>query len=236
MLKVNEFQFYELAVSIHPLTLVHKDQKYSEIIFDWMTAKTSLQTIFKQRSLEFCFEAANELYASLREVVPDDWDEAVGRLHNDDNAEEPKLGFKAFSIKKAAEKFETILNAELSNSDTYWISPKGTRKTSVLMTSARLELPQSVLQIIPDTAAIEIDEAGRCMLFDNSTAAGFHLFRGTEAVIHAYYEKVVGTQPPKKARNWGAYIKTLNSKHANPQSHRLFASHQRRIPESGFSS
>jgi hypothetical protein len=214
MLRVNEFQLYELAVAVHPITEITETAKYSEVWFSWMTAKTALQTIFKQRALEVCYEAANELYEKLRGIVPDDFTEAVAKVHSDTDTEEPTLGYDVFAIRTAAQKFETILSAELSNSDTYWISPKGTHKTSVLMQAAHLELPSSVLKDIPEVTT-DFNEAGRCLLFDNSTAVGFHLIRATEAVIRRYYESVVGTVPAKKFRNWGAYIKNLRMRGAN---------------------
>lgn len=215
MLRVNEYQLYELAIAVHPLTEIGDGAKYSEVWLTWMNAKTALQEIFKQRALEVCHTAANDLYLKLRQVVPDDFDAVTAKIHTDPDTEEPALGYNVYWIREAAKTFETILSAELSNSDTYWISPKGTHKTSLLLQSARLELPPSVLKQIPDTAAGEMDEAGRCLLFDNSTAAGFHLFRATESVIRKYYEKFVGTAPATKSRNWGAYIKGLRAKRAN---------------------
>lgn len=217
MLRVNEFELYELAIAVHPITEVSDDAKYGQVWLSWMSAKTALQNIFKQRSLEVCFSAANDLYLQLREVVPDDFSEAAGKLHTDQATEEPALGYVLYAIREAAKKFETILSSELSNSDTYWISPKGTHKTSVLMQNARQELPASLLKLVPEEVLKELDEAGRCLLFDNSTAAGFHLFRATEAVIRRYYETVVGHAPPKKARNWGAYIKVLNQHNVSPK-------------------
>ena len=215
MLRVNEFQLYELAIAVHPLTTVSDGVKYSEIWFDWTTAKGALQEIFKQRSLEVCFQAADQLYAALREVVPDDFNEAAAKIPAQLDEEQP-IGWRVYSIREAAKRFETILSAELSNSDTYWISPKGTHKTSVLLQSAHLELPGSVLRDAPE-AVKDFDEAGRCLLFDNSTAVGFHLIRATETVIRKYYEVVVGRPPAKKFRNWGAYIKRLDQCGADPK-------------------
>jgi hypothetical protein len=120
MLRVNEFQLYELATSIHPLTMVDQGAKYSEVWLDWFNAKQALQNLFKQRSLEVCFETANQLYAALKVVVPDDFDEAVSMVPVPDaSLEETSIGWPAYAIKSAAEKFETVIAAELSNSDTY---------------------------------------------------------------------------------------------------------------------
>jgi len=215
MLRVNEFQLYELAVAVHPITIIENDAKYSGVWIGWMNAKAALEELFKQRALEVCFPAAKDLISALRGIVPDDFAEAAAKLPpSDSDTEEEPIGWPIYSIRTAAQRFETILSAELSNSDTYWISPKGTHKTSVLLQSAHLELPASILQDIPD-AASDFDEAGKCLLFDNATAVGFHLVRATEAVIRKYYEVIVGKPPATKFRNWGAYIKGLNKCGAN---------------------
>jgi hypothetical protein len=83
------------------------------------------------------------------------------------------------------------------------------------MQSARQELPATVLKVVPEEALKELDEAGRCLLFDNATAVGFHLFRATETVIREYYRMIVGSVPAKKSRNWGSYIHGLKVKNAS---------------------
>jgi hypothetical protein len=215
VLRVNEFQLYELAVHIHPLTTVDREAKYSEVWFAWFQAKEALQNLFKLRSLEVCFAIANELYAALGNIVPQRFEDALAKVPADQSAEEP-LGWEVQNIKTAAEKFETVIAAELSNSDTYWISPKGTHKTSTLLQFAHLELPPSVIKEIPEVKA-DFDEAGKCLLFDTSTAVAFHLMRATEVVIRKYYKAVTGVEPKDKFRNWGAYIKRLRERGANPK-------------------
>jgi len=206
MLRVNEFQFYELATVIHPLTEASDELKYSDVWFTWSQAATALNQIFQQRALEFCFGTANELYAAIGNVVPHDFDKALEKWEKKGDPE-PELGWGIVQpVRQAASKFETILAAELSNSDTYWISPKGTHKTSMLLKSARSMLPESVAKAIPG-AADDFDEAGRCWLLDAYTATGFHLMRATDAVMRSYYQAAVGVEPKKKFRNWGAYIK-----------------------------
>jgi hypothetical protein len=210
MLKVNEFQLYELANHIHPLTFASHTMKYSDVWFGWFQAREALQNLFKQRALEVCFGVANELYLAIDGVVPRDFDQAINKLPQDADAEQP-IGWIANNVKTAAEKFETVISAELSNSDTYWISPKGTHKTSMLLQYAHQQIPGAALAEIPEVKA-DFDEAGRCLLFDISTATGFHLLRATEAVIRKYYSTITGTMPPVKFRNWGAYIRVLKTK------------------------
>lgn len=210
MLRVNEFQLYELATVIHPLAEVHHELKYSQVWFGWYQAKEALKNLFQQRSLEVCWAAANELYMALGKFVPESFDEAVQKFPAD-AATEPELGWGVNNIKTCAVKFETIISAELSNSDTYWISPKGAYKTSMLLQYAHLSLPAQVLKEVPEVKP-DFDEAGRCLLFDTATATGFHLLRATEAVIRRYYSVVTGTEPPVKFRNWGAYVRVLRGR------------------------
>jgi hypothetical protein len=47
MLKVNEFQLYELAIAVHPLTTVSDDTKYSQIWLDWYNGRLALAGIFQ---------------------------------------------------------------------------------------------------------------------------------------------------------------------------------------------
>src|ERR1700733_5530234 len=184
MQRVNEFQLYELATHIHPLTSLTHEAKYSEVWFSLYQAATALENLFKQRALEVCSGVANELYGAINGVVPRDFDQAISKIPTTEN-EEP-IGWTVNNISTAAQKFETVISAELSNSDTYWISPKGTHKTSMLLQFAHLEIPSTVLAEVPEVPS-DFDEAGKCMLFDTATAAGFHLLRATETVIRKYY-------------------------------------------------
>jgi hypothetical protein len=208
MLRVNEFQFYELAVAIHPLAAANESSKYREVWLDWSNSAQVLNRTFHVRALEFCLEAATDLYGAIGNVVPHDFQAAIDKYGALPDPE-PELGWAAVQpIRQAVLKFETILAAELSNSDTYWISPKGTHKTSMLMRSAHSVLPPYIATRYPSAAA-DFDEAGRCWLFDNFTASGFHLMRATETVIRDYYAVLTGKPPKQKFRSWAIYIDAM---------------------------
>jgi hypothetical protein len=57
----------------------------------------------------------------------------------------------------------------------------------------------------------EVRQAGRCLAFDIPTAAAFHIIRATESVIREYYQLILGSLPKMKMRNWGAYIRNLQT-------------------------
>jgi len=212
--KVSEYHLYELAVAIHPLTEVPDTIAYSAIWNSWFSARGALEKLFQQRQLEFCYDAANKLYAALNAVVPADWLEAYEKIAAlGDPA--PDLGFtERYNVVSAATEFETVLRTELNNADTYFIDPKGTHKTSLLLTDASREIPENILKEAPQVAE-DFRQAGRCLLFDNSTAVGFHLMRAIESVIYAYMKKLTGKDMPIKSRNWGAYIRVLKANDAD---------------------
>jgi hypothetical protein len=214
--KVSEYRLYELACAVHPLTEAASPVKYSAVWLPWFTARSALENLFQQRQLEFCYESANKLYFAINAVVPKEWMDGFDKIDSLGDPE-PDLGFtERYNVVEAAKEFETVLKTELNNADTYFIDPKGSHKTSVLITQAHREIPATVLADVPEIME-DFNQAGRCLLFDNSTAVGFHLMRATETVIYKYLRKLSGKDTPVKSRNWGVYITALKKLDADPK-------------------
>jgi hypothetical protein len=125
--------------------------------------------------------------------------------------EQPLATWQTHQIREAAQQFETVLAAECSVIDTYFVSKKGTHSTADLIEHAHRQIPESIRVKLTDQTKLDFDQAGKCIAFDVPTAAAFHLLRGTEAVIRQYYEQLVPgpKKAPARARNWGVYIKLL---------------------------
>lgn len=72
-------------------------------------------------------------------------------------------------------------------------------------------LPESIKNKMSPNIIEEIRHSGRCLVFDNSTASGFHILRATELVMHEYYLAVRKPKPKPTGRlaNWGAYLVEL---------------------------
>jgi hypothetical protein len=213
--KVSEYHLYELAVAVHPLTEVPDQAKYSEIWWKWITARSALETLYQQRQLEFCNDAANKLYNAINSVIPLKWEDAYDKFINLPTPEPSVMPWEINAAKSSAKEFETVLRTELNNADTYFIDPKGTHKTSVLLTDASREIPASILSEVSREVIEDFNQAGKCLLFDNSTAVGFHLMRAMESVIYAYLKKLTAKDMPIKSRNWGAYIRVLANSNAD---------------------
>jgi hypothetical protein len=102
-----------------------------------------------------------------------------------------------------------VLAAELHSMDTYFVSQIGCYKTCDLIERAHTAFPESVQKVLPEQAKTDFDQAGKCIAYGVSTAAGFHLLRGTEMIIRKYYETLTGKAPKPQMRNWGAYHQVL---------------------------
>jgi hypothetical protein len=51
--------------------------------------------------------------------------------------------------------------------------------------------------------------SGKCIAFELPTAAGFHLHRANESILHRYYDAVTGGNPRPTGRNIGDYLAKL---------------------------
>lgn len=115
------------------------------------------------------------------------------------------------SVVTAAREFEVVFAAELETTDTYYVSEKGIYSTNRLIESAERVFSADVLAELSPQAIFDIQQAGKCLAFDLDTASGFHIVRASETMIHKYYVLVTGGTPKRKDRNWGAYVRNLNS-------------------------
>lgn len=125
------------------------------------------------------------------------------------------VDFKFQQVIDTAKEFEVILSAELQTLATYHPEQKGIYSTPQLIEEAENILPSAVLEKMGSNVVEEIQQSGRCLAFDNSTASGFHILRATEAVLHQYYISVCKPKSKTKLDNWGAYIGALHKLSGN---------------------
>lgn len=112
---------------------------------------------------------------------------------------------EAFQITHNLSEFDTVLKAELSNSDAYFVSGKGGYDTSTLIGNAEAIFSTGLAVLVPN-AIPDIRESGKCLAYELGTAAGFHALRATEAVVRRYWEIVTQNKPHPKQRNLGNYL------------------------------
>lgn len=115
-------------------------------------------------------------------------------------------------LKEVLSEYRTVLEAELAAIDAYYVQQQGAYSTRILIDSAEtaLCLPGEILPLLGEEAKRDLREAGRCLVFQLPTAAGFHVARATETVIRALM--CAAGCPLEGQRNWGAYIRALQER------------------------
>jgi hypothetical protein len=209
MLRVDCYDFFKLGLHVHPLTLLADDAILNDVWISLYLGKNEVFTFFANFPLKTSIAPARVLYQAILEIVPDDFSQV--RFINEATSEQRTLTFtEASSIREAAKELETVLKAELSGWNAYFVSQKGAFSTSDLINSAENMLPDKARELLSPAAMEDVRQAGRCLAFNLGTAACFHIVRATETFIWRYYETLIGKMPPMKMRNWGAYIRALS--------------------------
>jgi hypothetical protein len=83
-----------------------------------------------------------------------------------------------------------VLRYEAASLNAYLIADKRLRVDYLLGEIGRL-FGENVFLVLPDIARYDFAQAGKCIAFEVPTAAAFHILRGTEAVLRAYYSLLV---------------------------------------------
>jgi hypothetical protein len=70
---------------------------------------------------------------------------------------------------------------------------------------------KDIFSKLSEIAKFDFYEAGKCIAFERSTAAAFHVLRGTESTVRDYYEKMVKRNRMKNP-TWGGITSELRKK------------------------
>lgn len=115
---------------------------------------------------------------------------------------------------RLVDEFEETLKHEIDRINAFVTGDKGDKDIEILADRAHEGFSAEVRKHLPDTAIYDFKEAGKCYLFDCYTAMGYHILRGTEAVVLKYLETLTGsawTGTP----GWGQYVQKLEKKSLN---------------------
>jgi hypothetical protein len=203
MLRMNPYGFYNLAARLQFIAGLTAESRYGDVFLPLIGARLELHGLLGNTfvPVRTCRAVAIALIAAITRIIPVDVNNAISQ--NKDATLDPA---DLFMVQDAFRRFETVLKEELSLVNTYSVSQKGAYSTEILIANARGMFPSPVASRLPPQAANDFDQAGRCLAFETSTAAAFHVFRAIEAVMTEYYEYVTGKKKPTKMRNWAVYI------------------------------
>jgi hypothetical protein len=201
MLRIDGFYLYQTGYSIHPLADIQPGKKVSESIVPLFVAENALEALLARSvfSLKTCWTSGQKLL------------EAIRKLTADPERETPLDHYEVYGLTGGVAEFEHILNAELGQANIYLVSKKRGYDTSDLILNGIVlfpgDLPTKVSEAVPD-----VMEGVRCLAFELPTAAGFHLHRANESVLHRYYDAVTNGAARPAGRNIGDYLSALREK------------------------
>jgi hypothetical protein len=213
MKRVNQHQFYQLGLAVHPLTGLGHADKISEVMWQLVQARNWLNWFLSDNVVPLVVSKpyGYTLTNAIDQIIPTDFPSTMPEK------EDEAIGYRGLMISSAAKEFEIVLAAELQSLDTYFVSQKGIYSTPDLIEHADKALDEAVRKTLHEEALNDFRQAGRCLAFDLSTAAGFHAMRATENVLRQYHQVILNAQAPTKLE-MGPCIKDLKDAGADAKT------------------
>ena len=207
--RVNEHRFYELGIRIQRIRTLNPDTLVHDCLFDCWNARNSLQQLLDDPvSLQVCRPVVIKLIESISSFLPEDFSEALNIKKSE------QVGFRAHTIAAASKELDAVLEAECRTLATYAVSQKGAYSTSDLIDRAEIMISEETRTKLDAAVINDIREAGRSLVFDLPTAAGFHILRAVELTMYDLWKRTK-TGQSQKPSNWGKYIEQLKATHVD---------------------
>lgn len=116
-----------------------------------------------------------------------------------------------YGVRHALEVFETVFRAEMRETATYYVPPRGIYSTAALVDAADNSFPKAVLPYVPLKTREDWKAAGRCLAFSLLSASGFHVARAVEGTLEAYWRRFSGAAAAATLNSWHDYLKELDA-------------------------
>ena len=200
MNRIRVYFFYQIGAVLNQLTMLQPGMTVGNALPTLLNAETELNNLLNQTlmPLRTSVQFTTQLIDTIKRVSSrPDRDSALDWMD-------------IHALGSALAQFSNTLNGDTSIADTYVLSPKAGYDTTTLATNGEAlfhaDLGAKVPEALPDVRA-----AAQCLAFELPTAAGFHLHRANESVLHRYYDAVTGGKPRPSGRNIGDYLRELNN-------------------------
>lgn len=197
---------YTVGHQVHAVGTIKNGETYGSILGRVWTAQTALEQFLNGSiyQLRYCFANGQNLLLWIKHIANKAF--STSDLTND-TIEDADLNH----LKAALVLFENNLASEFAQMDSYLVAKKGGYDTRDLIDNGAALFQASLARKVPG-AIRDIKQATRCIAFELPTAAGFHLHRANESVLHAYFDAVRGTinHPKDGNRNMGNYIALMD--------------------------
>ena len=208
MIKYRAFEFYAVAVYLHPVLELPEDADRNVRIKRFTEARLALCTFTGPLIDKFLPSSKKKAEFMMKTI-----DDILFQRLTDIEAQ--MLGNGVNALKKLIKDFETVLDNELEKAPIFCLERIGNLSTDSLLDGAHKGYAEYARSFLSQLCKDEIDEGGRCLAYERATASGFHILRSVEVAIRQYLEKIPGfTMPPLNRQNWGEYIKLLKDNSA----------------------
>lgn len=209
MQKIDGNYLYLVGSQIHPISefKVWGDHPttYQDALYPLVQAETALDTLLHRSvfKLKTSIQAGEKLLSGIRQMIE--------TVHSETNKNAALSPMNVIELTTRLTSFEAVLGAELGMIPLYVVTQKAGFDTATLIESGALCFPVTLFTRV-DEAINDLENATRCLAFELPTAAGFHLHRANESVLHRYWDAVSGAAPRPKTRNMGDYLKQMDDK------------------------
>lgn len=207
MQKVNIYNFYQFGMVLHPLSNLQAGRPFKDYRWSLYNARNWIESFVNGGliPMTICVPVAQKVIEHINFLLP------KGSPEQPTFHEDEIVGFEfLYLLMESVKEFETVLGAELQNSAIYFVSRKGIYETNDLIQKADEMFPSSIRLRFPSKVKLDLREAGKCLAFELSTAAGFHITRAVEGMLVEYLNilcPVDVSEMKDSQRNLGLYIK-----------------------------
>jgi hypothetical protein len=207
------FNFYVFGCDVHPLGEVDENDKVRDNprIIQIMRTVSLMAQYMKGNdfSKKYLPSAGDKLFA-IRKLLNEKY------LEPEDGGAIPEIvgEYWAKRIREEVQQFETILEDELKKLPIFCCDDEaiGNFSVSKLLKGASNGYPEKTRKHLTQSCRDEIDEAGKCLVYERSTSSGFHILRSIELTIRQYLTAIPGfIMPPLNRQNWGEYLDLLKN-------------------------
>jgi hypothetical protein len=200
MKRIDGYYLYQLGLYIHPLAEIQVNSKVPDIISTLYLAENYLEALLNRSvfQLKTSWTCGNKLLTEIKSLT------------STPDRETSLTFYETYNLTSGTTEFEHVLNAELGQMNIYLVSKKRGYDTQDVIHQGIVLFPDDLPTKVPESTA-DINQGTRCIAFELPTAAGFHLHRANEAVLHRYYDSVTNGAPRPAGRNIGDYLAELQT-------------------------
>lgn len=203
------FELAEIFADCRPKLDGH--QKGMDVFFACIRLEGSFKKFeAEQGAFSLTRDSARRVISELSETLTHqfyDGDPKRNKMKPGLDLEKDFETWQLYELRTKIEEFRHVLSAECRKSETYFVEKKVGFDVATLLHSAEENLHSSIQPFVPASALSEIREAGRCLALECYTACGFHILRGLEVVMAAYYKRVSAKE--REFRSWHDYVEAL---------------------------